>query len=127
MDGVEGSFKAAADSMAGKLRGPIDKGVREHAADALYIAAEHVLGEALDIVPHEYGDLQASGRASSDPDTLSAVVSFDTPYAVVQHEDMTLNHDAGRSAKYLEIPLNGSRDAVRQILAQYLGPLFKGR
>lgn len=90
---------------------------RTGAARGLALAAEHVLGEARKIVPHEEGTLERSGTASVDPDKLTAAVSFDTPYAVRQHEDLSLKHNAGRRAKYLEGPLTESTAITRAIVA----------
>jgi hypothetical protein len=36
---------------------------------------------------------------------------------VVQHEDMSMKHDAGRNAKFLELAINSEREAVLQIVA----------
>ncbi|WP_404285430.1 hypothetical protein [Glutamicibacter arilaitensis] len=88
------------------------------AARGLGLAAEHVLGESNKDVPHEEATLERSGATSLDERNLQAVVSYDTPYAVVQHEDMTLNHDNGRTAKYLENAMNAETDAVREIIAK---------
>lgn len=87
------------------------------AARGLALAAEHILGEARKRVPIEEGTLERSGAASVDENDLRAAVSFDTPYAVKQHEDMHLHHDSGRSAKYLEIPMTTEAAAVKQIIA----------
>ncbi|MEC3977903.1 minor capsid protein [Amycolatopsis sp. H20-H5] len=83
----------------------------------LVLAAEHVLGEARKIVPHEEGTLERSGTASLDEAALAAAISFDTPYAVRQHEDMSLKHDDGRTAKYLEGPLTAEAATVRELIA----------
>jgi len=47
------------------------------------------------------------------------VVAYDTPYAVRQHEDTRLRHDAGRRAKWLE------RTADEE--AATIGRLIEGR
>jgi hypothetical protein len=85
------------------------------AEKGLDLATEHLLGEARDEVPIEEGTLGRSGKTSRDG--LTGAVSFNTPYAVVQHEDMTLTHDPGRRAKYLERPMNTGRDTFGQIIA----------
>jgi hypothetical protein len=76
----------------------VDRGLR--------LAAEHLLGEARRIVPIEEGVLGTSGKTHYDSESHTASVSFDTPYAVIQHEDLTFRHDAGRQAKYLEQPMH---------------------
>lgn len=85
------------------------------AEKGLDVASEHLLGEAVDQAPIEEGTLGRSGKATREG--LRAAVSFDTPYAVVQHEDMTLAHDPGRNAKYLERPMNSERDVLGQVIA----------
>lgn len=110
---------------SGKLRAYTGV-VRSEAALGLRDAAEYVLGEAVDLVPHELGDLQDSGQTSVDEEELVAAVSFDTPYAVVQHERMDFQHDAGRQAKYLEQPLTSSQKEIRALIARRVGKLFGG-
>lgn len=91
--------------------------VEKGAADGLYLAGEHVLGVSNEHVPHEEATLERSGEVSIDRGQLVAAVSYDTPYAVVQHEDLTLTHDPGRTAKYLENALNGERTTVVKIIS----------
>jgi len=90
---------------------------KKGAARGLMLGAEHLLEEANRIVPIEEGTLLRSGVASVDEGTLRAAVSFDTPYSVVQHEDLTMRHDAGRSAKYLELPLSSERGTIQNLIA----------
>lgn len=80
-------------------------------------AAEHVLGESRKQVPLEEGTLQRSGVASVDEVTMTAAVSYDTPYAARQHEELTWQHDSGRNAKYLERPMAAERDTVAALVA----------
>jgi hypothetical protein len=93
----------------------IQRAGRAGAGRGLFLAGEHLLGEASDLAPHEEGDLARSGETSQSG--LKVAVSFDTPYAVVQHEDMTFAHDEGRTAKYLEKPMNSERTVLGQIIA----------
>lgn len=88
------------------------------AARGLYLGAEHILEEANRIVPIEEGTLLRSGVASMDEGQLRAAVSYDTPYAVRQHEEMSYEHDAGRQAKYLEQPINSERGKVTELIAR---------
>jgi hypothetical protein len=98
------------------------------AARGLMLGAEHVLEEANRIVPisppgePSSGTLLRSGTPSVDVPTLRAAVSYDTPYAVRQHEEMSYQHDPGRQAKYLETPVNASdvRTAVNALIAREL-------
>ena len=97
--------------------GRITLRMREGAAAGLHDAVEHALGESNRIVPIEEGTLERSGRTSVDPDNLQAAVSYDTPYAVRQHEDLTYHHDQGREAKYLEKTMAAEADQMREIIA----------
>lgn len=94
---------------------PATEAAREAAEQGLDDALEHLLGAARKLVPIEEGTLERSGAASREE--LTGAVSFDTPYAVAQHERMDLRHDAGRSAKYLEQPATAERDKMRDLIA----------
>lgn len=87
------------------------------AARGLELATEHLLQVSNTQVPIEEGTLERSGVASVDDGNLRGAVSYDTPYAVVQHEDLTMAHDAGRNAKYLENAVNSERRQVAEIIA----------
>lgn len=97
--------------------GPINARVAELAADALYEGGEMILAESDTRVPIEEGTLSRSGHVSEDRAELKVAVSYDTPYAVVQHEEMSFHHDGGREAKYLENAFNHMLPTVRQHVA----------
>jgi hypothetical protein len=90
-----------------------------HAGSArgLTLAAEHILQVSNSRVPIEEGTLERSGVVDVDEDALLASISYDTPYAVVQHEDMLLQHDSGRSPKFLEQALDEEWKAAQRIIA----------
>ena len=91
--------------------------VRDGGNDGLRLGGEHVLSVSDQLVPIEEATLSRSGKVSTDPGSLRAAVSYDTPYAAVQHEDMTLRHDPGRTAKFLENALTTQRGTVSRIIA----------
>lgn len=91
-----------------------ERGVRQAEA-GLELALQHLLTEARKIVPLEEGPLDRSGRV--DRDGLEGAVSFNTAYAVVQHERLDFRHAPGRSAKYLEIPFVNERDVMLRLMA----------
>jgi hypothetical protein len=91
--------------------------LRGAAMEGLELAAEHLLAASSMLVPLEEGDLDRSGEVSTDADEQAAAVSYDRPYAVRQHEELTWRHDAGRQAKYLEEPMETERDTMLQLLA----------
>ena len=81
------------------------------------LALEHLLGEANKLVPLDEGNLERSGKVTVDSVNPEGTVSYDTPYAVIQHEDLTFNHLPGRQAKYLEQPLNTENQVMLAIVA----------
>lgn len=90
---------------------------RVGAAAGLRTATEHWLTESRAEVPIEEGTLERSGVATVDDRTLTGAVSFDTEYAVPQHERLDYRHDEGRKAKYVEDPGNRESGAMRDLIA----------
>ena len=97
---------------------------RDGALTGLRVAAEHLLQVSREQVPHEEGTLERSGDPDERPGALSidegnlrAAVSYDMPYAVRQHEEITWKHDDGRKAKYLEDPMNDETAQIRALIA----------
>jgi hypothetical protein len=87
------------------------------AVDGLTLAAEHILQVSGQRVPLDDGVLERSGLASVDASELRAAVSYDTEYAVYQHETLGLRHLAGREAKYLENPAREEAEVVERLIA----------
>ena len=108
LGGIQARLEAAAKAM------------REGAADGLEEWAEFVLQESSQLVPIEEGTLQNSGTVEVDRENLKAAVGYGnggaSDYAVVQHEDLSLRHDSGRTGKYLERPAMQSRAVGEQII-----------
>lgn len=94
------------------------KAIKDGAGKGLQLALEHVLTEANKTVPHDEGTLERSGFTSVDTAKGRGAVSYDTPYAVRQHEDMTLHHDGKGRAKWLENTLTDEAGTVGDIVAQ---------
>jgi hypothetical protein len=94
----------------------------------LLMGGEMVLKVSNERVPHEDGDLERTGAVTGDVEESKVAISYrDVAYrgqAVHQHEDMTLKHDEGRQAKYLETALQENRDAVLQAVAGQLRKAF---
>lgn len=78
------------------------------------------MAESNKIIPLEEGTLMRSGQTSIDEGALTGTVSYGTPYAVRQHEEMTWRHAPGRQAKYLETAVNTSRDECLRIMQSEL-------
>ncbi|QJT04353.1 hypothetical protein G9272_32060 [Streptomyces asoensis] len=98
----------------------VERQLRQGAARGLLLSAEHVLGKSQEVVPLDESPLMHSGVASVEESTLTGMVSYDTPYAVIQHENLAYRHAPGRTAKYLENSLNGARAEVLAIIAAQL-------
>lgn len=108
--------------MSFTVRGSIDLSrlagqSRAGAAAGLRAAAEHILQVASTHVPNEEGTLERSGRATVDDGAGRAAVSYDTVYAVPQHERLDYRHSGGRSAKYLERALTGEAHTAAELVA----------
>ncbi|MGV9662581.1 hypothetical protein [Nocardia niigatensis] len=90
-------------SMHWDSRGVSDA-AREGIDEGLFQAAEVLLAHANQLVPMEEGTLMNSGTAEVADG--KGRVGYNTPYALIQHEALDFQHPGGRSAKYLEKPLN---------------------
>jgi len=90
--------------------------VRAAAAQGLSDAAEFLLEESNRTAPIEEATLIRSGTTSLDAARLRATVAYDVPYAPRQHEDLTLRHDPGRRAKWLELTFQEQARKAGQII-----------
>lgn len=115
--------------MAGRIvwRGREVSGrVRQAAAAGLSDAAEFLLEEANRTVPHQDGDLQRSGTPSVDAGSLTAAVSYDTPYARRLHEHPEYRFQHGRRGKWLERTLAERGQAARDSIAERIRAALGG-
>lgn len=98
----------------------VKKATKRAAAKALIKCAAHLQGESLKQVPWATGDLGGSCNIShvkEESERIWLTVGYDTPYAIKQHEDLTLRHPdprnplsvPGRKPKYLEDPFNENK------------------
>jgi hypothetical protein len=105
--------------------GDLDARMEAGAVKGLGIALERLIQVSREQVPHEEGSLERSatpggegrGGVAIDEANLRGAVSYDTPYAVIQHEDLTFRHDAGRKAKYLEDPFEAEQQTMLELIA----------
>ena len=105
---------------------------------ALRTGAEAILTEAIDETPIDTGTLRRSGTVTVGklPDSAriyeaaesgnemkdaftenigkekAVYISFNTPYARRQHEELDYEHPRGGKAKYLETPFNANKNKV---------------
>lgn len=92
--------------------------IRETAFQTIRDGAEAILMEAVNEAPIDTGTLRRSGTVTEAPQENTVYVSFNTPYARRQHEDLTLNHPRGGKAKYLEDPFKRNAKKVERLVAQ---------
>ena len=109
-------------SVSAEWHGDIVKAmIQGNAADALNHAAELLRGDSVPLAPLDRGPLRASAQVTPATDSnLTAYVSYDTPYAARQHEELDWRHDDGQ-AKYLEGPLTENEAKYQQAIASRLG------
>lgn len=69
-------------------------------------ALDYLATESKKQVPLDQGPLMHSCVVDVNEDGSEGTVSYDEPYAIVQHENMQFRHQRGRKAKYLEDPCN---------------------
>lgn len=101
----------------------LDARTRFAIADALHEEMKAVMELAVELAPYEEGDLAGSGRVEA-PRITSEGVTVDLTfgvdpyldYAWEQHENLLYEHQGGKTAKFLEIPLlewqSGGPEAV---------------
>lgn len=79
----------------------------------------HVRGVAVNRTPIDTADLRNSAHVEVDDAEMTSAVSYDTPYAVRQHESLGFYHFTGQ-AKFLESAAQDEGDTARDILAAEL-------
>lgn len=123
-----------------------DQAAVDAATYAMVENTEALLGKSMRIVPHDEGMLEGSGSAKvqnqevahgtddghmvqtgNKPDVspgtvIVGTVSYNKPYALRQHEELSYRHKEGRQAKYLESPL---KEFVREF-AKNIADAVKG-
>lgn len=92
--------------------------VEQAGASALYEEGERIMSDSKEhYVPVDQAILKGSGHVQPPvvaDGEVSVVLAYGGPaeaYAIVQHEDLTLNHVVGE-AKYLETPLMAAQDSM---------------
>lgn len=92
--------------------------VRAAAPKAGVEAGNQLLDRSNQHVPVDQGELRDSGAVTQTDD--GAIISYNTPYAVKQHEDIALRHPHGGQAKFLEQVIHSEGDIFLQALADAL-------
>lgn len=81
------------------------------------LAAEHLRQVSVQRTPLETGALRNSAKVTTEG--KRAAVSYNTPYAAKQHEELGYSHKDGQ-AKYLEVSTISEKQAMAQIIAQQI-------
>lgn len=89
--------------IANEIEKAVMNGLRE--------GGEMILDASNQIAPIDEGTLINSGKVTVDQRSVN--ISYDTPYALRQHEDMTLQHKNGRQAKFLE---SAFKENIKRVL-----------
>ena len=134
-----GEYLKGLDTVIGNIQAAVnklDRGSAVGLADALLFVA----GESQQRAPVDAGDLRGSvevtlddevyaqgvkGTNSTDvyivgelPESASkGSVSYNTPYAAVQHEQIAYDHPKGGQAKYLESVVVENKDRILNLIA----------
>lgn len=116
-------MKSGFSSSGADLLGNLTKRVQEVATAGdrgLYLGGQHILNVSNRQVPHEEGDLERDGAVIQGSGEVAITYGRDAQvaaYAERQHEDLSLAHDSGRNAKFLENAMNSEREKVLAIIA----------
>lgn len=111
-------------------------------AQAMYAEATVILNESKKIVPVDTGNLRASGRVErpvTGKGRASVQITYGgvaAPYALIVHEvppnsggrwGTGMKHAAGKSYKYLEIPVMAHKDKFVDGVRDRVNDLIEGR
>lgn len=90
--------------------------LRSAVIEWLVDASNYILDESNKEVPIDEGTLANSGNTQIDESTLTASIGYDTPYAVRQHEDLSISHINDRGAKFLENAFKNNVGVLQDLL-----------
>lgn len=98
--------------------------VERAATRGLQQGADVIHQEAVLRAPKETGVLRNSSYTEAEGN--EAIVAFDTPYAVKQHEELGYHHQDGE-AKYLENACIAKKEVVAHVIAESIKEGLAGR
>ena len=107
-------------------------GVMAPLGEALYEEGNRIMGESVQLVPIDTGLLRSTAHVER-PLSTGASVEVElrygshglAEYAIVQHEDVTLNHPNGGTAKFLQTPLLAAVDDMPARIGTALMPALR--
>ena len=103
----------------------VTKKVESELKVGLAKAAEMVLTKSKEEVPVETGALLRSGTVNASEGGTVQTISYNTPYALAQHEGLDNNHPNGGNAKYLEQPFEENSEAALKLIAAAAAKAFR--
>ncbi|QMV84093.1 HK97 gp10 family phage protein [Corynebacterium hindlerae] len=89
--------------------------IKKNAEKAAFMGAQHLRKEAVELTPVDTGTLRNSAKVTADGN--QAAVSYSTPYAARQHEEVGWNHPEGGQAKFLETAMINEAPTIARIIA----------
>jgi hypothetical protein len=93
----------------------LSRGITSAMKKELRVDAEMVLAKSVEQCPVETGALRRSATVNGRNSDTTQELSYNTPYAHRQHEDLSYNHPVG-NAKFLENPVRQYASKVFQLL-----------
>jgi len=87
---------------------------------AITLGLEFIKQESVKVAPKDTGLMEKSAQVTISEDRKTGFVSYDTPYAIRQHEELDYKHAEGRIAKYLELPLQQNAKKALEIMGRVL-------
>lgn len=116
---MSGKFSVRVSLDRAKIKNTVSQCTRKGTWSAL----DHLAAVSKQQVPLDQGPLKNSCYVDVAGDGSSGTVSYDTPYAVVQHENTQYQHQRGRKAKYLEDPANDA--SVQREMRELIGRAYE--
>lgn len=91
--------------------------IHRKAVEASERGARHLLDASDRTIPTDPGrELEGTGKVSTDERTATSAASYDTEYAVLQHERQDYEHDPGRRSKFLEQAMSEERAEIARVV-----------
>ena len=92
--------------------------IKQKTKEAMETIVNDLTRRSKQLAPLDTGDLRGAGegKVNDRNNDIIGTVSFNKPYALVQHEDLSFHHPRGGQAKYLEQPLNENRDRYKDFI-----------
>lgn len=80
--------------------------VRTAGLKAINDVIEDIATDSQNEAPLLSGTMERSQAVAENRSQMEVYISYNTPYAIKQHEELGYRHAPGRKAKYLEDPFN---------------------